>query len=170
MSGPRPCPPPTLCFYPSVFSFSLCLTCTRHLVWLHICGYPVYKAWTAALFVQPRFAPRHLPQLKSHPPTPMQNRQSRRRRPEGSAAKSTHGPRSPTCQTLNEEANVPAAVEKKANCVCGAQLNHKNGTEICCFSRFCWLQTVIQTERPVTQCLAALCSTDVLQQSQLVCV
>lgn len=35
-----------VCLYPSVSSFSLCLRCTCHLVWLHICGYPVYKAWT----------------------------------------------------------------------------------------------------------------------------
>lgn len=45
-------PSDSVCLYPSVSSFSLCLRCTRHLVWLHICGYSVYKARTAAPFVQ----------------------------------------------------------------------------------------------------------------------
>lgn len=49
-------PSNSVCLYPSVSSFSLCLTCTCHLVWLHICGYPAYKARTAALFVQRLFA------------------------------------------------------------------------------------------------------------------
>lgn len=46
-------PPPTLCvFIPLSPASPLCLRCTCHLVWLHICGYPAYKARTAALFVQ----------------------------------------------------------------------------------------------------------------------
>lgn len=49
-------PSNSVCLYPSVSSFSLCLRCVCHLVWLHICGYPVYKAWTAAAFVQRLFA------------------------------------------------------------------------------------------------------------------
>jgi len=49
-------PSNSVCLYPSVSSFSLRLRCTCHLVWLHICGYPVDKARTAALFVQQRFA------------------------------------------------------------------------------------------------------------------
>lgn len=48
-------PSNSLRLYPSVSSFSLCLRCTCHLVWLHICGYPAYKARTAALFVQRLF-------------------------------------------------------------------------------------------------------------------
>lgn len=139
-------PSNSVCLYPSVSSFSLCLRCTCHLVWLHICGYPVYKAWTAAAFVQRLFALSgtchgliHFTHAKEASPltvSTVKHRLLTHLCPQAEMLGNTkvlsteeehlqtcqrpvelQNTHSLQCQTIANERNVPATIEKGESCV-----------------------------------------------------